>query len=157
MNFHYKQKQLKNIEVPNIKINNMPIERVTQFKFLGVIIDSNLTWSPHQNFIVSKLSRIRGILSRLKHCVPVYILKMIYSSLFMSHLSYGILTWGCKIYTRINKLQKQSIRSISNSKYNSRSTPLLKELEPLKADDLFKLSFVKFFYRCKNGNIQEYV
>ena len=45
MIFYYKQTQLKNSEVPNIKINNMPIERVAQFKFLGVIIDSNLTVS----------------------------------------------------------------------------------------------------------------
>ena len=63
---------------------------------------------------------------------------------------------GLKIYTRINKLQKQAIRSISNSKCNSHSTPLLKELELLKADDLFKLSCMKFFYRYKNGTVPEY-
>ena len=42
--FHHKRRpSLKKGEVPNIKINNMPIERVTQLKFIGVIIDSNLT------------------------------------------------------------------------------------------------------------------
>ena len=30
MIFHYKQRKLKNHEVPNIKINNIPVERVTQ-------------------------------------------------------------------------------------------------------------------------------
>ena len=125
-------------------------------KFLGVIIDSNLTWSPHQNFIANKLSRICGILSRLKHYIPIHILKIIYSSLFMSHLRYGILARGGQINKRINKLQKQAIRSISNSKYNSHSTPLFKELELLKADDLFKLSCMTFFYRYKNGTIPEY-
>ena len=156
MIFHYKQRKLKNHEVLNIKINNIPVERVTQFKFLGVIIDSNLTWSPHQNFIANKLSRICGLLSRLKHYIPIHILKIIYSSLFMSHLRYGILAWGGQINKRINKLQKQAIRSISNSKYNSHSTPLFKELELLKADDLFKLSCMTVFYRYKNGTIPEY-
>ena len=73
----------------------------------------------------------------------------------MSHLRYGILAWG----RQINKLQKQAIRSISNSKYNSHtagSTPLFKELELLKADDLFKLSCMTVFYRYKNGTIPEY-
>ena len=80
---HYEQRKFKKHELPNIKINNIPVERVRQFKFLGVIIDSNLTWSPHQNFIANKLSRICGILSRLKHYIPIHILKIIYSSLFM--------------------------------------------------------------------------
>ena len=73
MIFRYKQRQLKNSEVPNIKINNMPIEWVTQFKFVGVIMDSNLTWSLRENVITNKLSMICGILSRLNQCVPVYI------------------------------------------------------------------------------------
>ena len=61
-------------EIPIIKINGMPIERVTEFKFLGVLIDSNLTWSPHCNYIANKLSRICGVVSRLKHYVPTHIL-----------------------------------------------------------------------------------
>ena len=97
MIFQYKQIKFKNHQVPNIEINNTPVERVTQFKFLGVIIDSNLTWFPHQNFIANKLSRICGILSRLKHYIPIHILKIIYSPLFMSHLRYGILAWGGQI------------------------------------------------------------
>ena len=154
--FHYKQRKSKNHEVPYIKINNIPIERVTQFKFLGVVIDSNLTWSPHQNLLANKLSRICGIISRLKHYIPIHILKIIYSSLFMSHLRYGILAWDGQTNKLINKLQKQAITSILNSKYNSHGTPLIKELELLKADDLFKLSYMTFFYRYKNGTVPEY-
>ena len=85
----------------------MPIERVTCFKFLGVIIDSNLTWSHHINYISNKLTRICGVLSRLKHDVPVLILKIIYNSLFLSHLNYGITAWGFNVGPRIKTLQKR--------------------------------------------------
>ena len=85
-----KQRILKTTEIPSVLINHMPIERVTCFKFLGVIIDSNLTWSYHINYISNKLTRICGVLSRSKHYVPVLILKIIYNSLFLSHLNYGI-------------------------------------------------------------------
>ena len=61
----------------------MPIERVACFKFLGVIIDSNLTWSHHINYISNKLTRICGVLSRFQDYVPVLILKIIYNSLFL--------------------------------------------------------------------------
>ena len=63
MIFHSKQNKLSVNKIPIIKINGMPIERVTEFKFLGVLIDSNLTWSPHCNYIANKLSRICGVVS----------------------------------------------------------------------------------------------
>ena len=62
--FCSKQRILKSTEIPNVIINHMPIERVTHFKFVAVIIDSNLTWSHHINHISNKLSRICGVLSR---------------------------------------------------------------------------------------------
>ena len=67
MIFCSKQRILKSTEIPNVIINHIPIERLTYFKFLGVIIDSNLTWFHHINHISNKLSRICGVLSRLKH------------------------------------------------------------------------------------------
>ena len=112
MIFCSKQRILKSTEIPNIIINHIPIERVTYFKFLGVIIDSNLTWSHHINHISNKLSRICGVLSRLKHYVPVLILKIIYNSLFLSHLNYGITAWGFNVGPHINTLQKKAIRYI---------------------------------------------
>ena len=81
MIFSSKQRILKTTEIPSVIINHMSIERVTCFTFLGVIIDSNLTWYHHINYISNKLSRICGVLSRLKHYVPVLILKIIYNKI----------------------------------------------------------------------------
>ena len=102
MIFSSKQRILKTTEIPSVIINHMPIERVTCFTFLGVIIDSNLTWAHHMNYISNKLSRICGVLSRLKHYVPVLILKIIYNSLFLS----GVSAWGFNVGPRIKTLQK---------------------------------------------------
>ena len=134
----------------------MPIERVTYFKFLGVIIDSNLTWSHHINYISKTFTRICGVLSRLKHYVPVLILKIIYNSLFLSHLNYGITAWSFKVGPRINTLQKKAIRFISNAKYNSHTTPKFKNLQLLQAVDIFKLACFKLFYKCENRIIPDY-
>ena len=107
MIFCSKQRILKTTEIPSVIINHMPIERVTCFKLLGVIIDSNLTWSYHINYISNKLIRICGVLSRLKHYVPELILKIIYNSLFLSHLNYGITAWGFNVGPRLKTLQKR--------------------------------------------------
>ena len=68
----FNSKKLKTNEIRNIEVNRMAIEHVTHFKSPVVLIDSNLTWHSHINYIANKLSRICGIISRLKHCVSVH-------------------------------------------------------------------------------------
>ena len=41
------QNKNKNIQTLNLKIDNIDIEQVTDFKFLGLIIDTNLNWKKH--------------------------------------------------------------------------------------------------------------
>ena len=110
----------------------MPLERVTEFKCIGVLIYSNPTWSPHCNYIANQLSMICGVVSRLTHYVPTYILTIIYNSLFLSHKTYGITSWGFNICTGISKFQKKVIRFLTISNLNSHTAPLPKQLDLLK-------------------------
>ena len=63
-------------------------------KFLGVRIDKNLTWKYHIDYIASKISRVVGIISRLRHSVPLNTLIQIYRSLTFPYTYYGIAAWG---------------------------------------------------------------
>ena len=51
--FFTKNKYIKTDE--NIFINNQLIKRVHSSKFLGVIVDSNIGWNDHLNYIRSKI------------------------------------------------------------------------------------------------------
>ena len=94
----------------------MNIEHVDNFKFLGIMIASKLTWINHKNYVGNKLSRICGVMARLKQYVPMYILKTIYNSLFLSHVNYGISTWGFKDvvtpYTHISEASRYILYTI---------------------------------------------
>ena len=70
------------------------IKRVTETKFLGVIIDENLNWQPHLNYLNSKLKCEVGKLNRMKYVIPSELYKNLYHTLFESHLAYGITAWG---------------------------------------------------------------
>ena len=82
--------------VPTLKllINGNPIEQVTNFNFLGITIDQNITWSDHITKISIKVARVIGILSKLKHIFPRNISRTIYNSLIHPHLIYGLYLWG---------------------------------------------------------------
>ena len=97
-----------------------------------------------------KISKIIGVMSRIKYQVSSKILLTIYNSLILSHLHYGILCWGfqCKgLFT----VQKKAIRIVCKAKYNAHTDRLFKKLNLLKVEDIFKIQCLKFYYRlCKN-------
>ena len=78
----------------NISMNNIPIDIVTHFNYLGIILDTHLSWKTHVAMITGKLSKINGILNRLKYIYPTHVLLTIYKSLFVPHINYGSLVWG---------------------------------------------------------------
>ena len=145
MFFHHHKKNIRG-KVPEIKINNTDIARVQNFNFLGININENLSWKSHCDFLAGKLSKVAGILNKLKNWVPYIILKTIYYSLFQSYINYGILLWGYEC-NRIFKLQKRAIRSITRAKYNAHTEPLFKLCAILKLNDLLKLNALKFYYK----------
>ena len=87
----YVDNEGKNLE---LKINNIVIEKVTEAKFLGVIIDEKLTWSAHINYLCKKRKCCTGVLNRIKDSIPAKLHKDLYHTLFESHLRYGITVWG---------------------------------------------------------------
>ena len=58
----------------NVILDYVSLERVNCTKFLGVIIDENLTWKHHIDAISKAISRNIGMLTKRKHYVPGYIL-----------------------------------------------------------------------------------
>ena len=137
MIFHNHQKKITQNKIPCLKINNTNIERVTQFNFLGLTINEHLTWKSHAAKVANKLNR-------LKRYLPLSALKTMYDSLIVSQLQCGITCWGLE-WNRIFKLQKRSVRIMTNSKYNSHTEPLFKELKLLKISDIFKIQCMKFW------------
>ena len=96
-----------------IYINNVPINKVSETKFLGVIIDDKLNWSAHIEYLAKKLRSAAAVLCRIRHSIPKENYKNIYYALFESHLTYGITVWGGVCKAKMEKLfviQKHCIR-----------------------------------------------
>ena len=72
--FHPYQRKL-NYEINiNFFYNNSVklvfLECKTYVKYLGVLLDNNLSWKPHIDYISAKISKGIGIIARLRHLVP---------------------------------------------------------------------------------------
>ena len=75
----------------NEKNRNVNLERKDCIKYLGVLIDENLSWKNHINSVTTKISKTVGLIAKLRHFVPCRILINIYQSLIAPYLTYGLL------------------------------------------------------------------
>ena len=132
MLFHMPQKSIPKLK---LTISGSIIEHVTQFKFLGLNIDSNLNWKAHLSAVSTKVSRIIGLLHKLKYVFPSYILRMIYNSIILFHFNYSLLGWGCKCQN-IEILQKNAISIVHFRSPIARTEPIFKAMNQLKLSDI---------------------
>ena len=147
-------KQNRSIQI-DLSIGGTQIEFVEEFKYLGIILDRHLTWKPHLDQVSKKVAKANGVICRLKNVLPSHILKTIYSSLILPYLTYGIIVWG-SVSDRLFKLQKRSVRLISNAKYNAHTDPLFKKLSFLKLSDIYLLQHYKFIYKLEKKILPSY-
>ena len=75
----------------HFSINNKAVDIVPQFNYLGIVVDEHLSTEAHVAMVTGKLSKINGILNRLKYIYPAQVLLTIYKSLFVPHISDGSL------------------------------------------------------------------
>ena len=147
--FHTQQ---KHISYPDVIINNSHVEIVDDFKLLGITVNKHLKWNTHIENTAIKVSKYIGVLNRLKHTLPPRILYTLYNTLILPHFNYGLILWGHD-NTRLHKLQKRAIRTITNSRYNSHTEPICKLLNIFKLPDLYKLELYKLYYKIENEQV----
>ena len=153
MMFHTVQRK---VPVLDLRIDGINIERVSQFSFLGLTLNENLTWHDHVNKIANKISKNIGVLNRLKHYIPLKTKLTIYNALILSHLNFCILAWGTN-YKRLFTLQKKALRIIELSKYNAHTEPIFKKHKLLKLEDIHTLHQLKFYYKFKHHQLPAYL
>ena len=123
-----------------LKLNGKILNFSDSVKYLGVYLDSHLSWKTHFEMLSKKLGKTNGLISKLRHFAPRSILLSFYNSFFDSHLRYACQIWAqSSISPRILKLQKQAMRLITFSKFNSHTSPIFLHLQILKLNDLVKL------------------
>jgi len=97
----------------------------------------------HQiNLLSGKLSRANGMLTKIRHYVPINIITSIYYAIFSSLMTYSSIVWGQaqNINTnRISTLQNKALRTITFSSPRDSSNPIYLNKKILKFNDNIKL------------------
>ena len=102
-------------------VQNCAVQKCNTYKYLGVILDANLTLEAHVESIYLKLKKWFGIIARLwKTCSRNTIL-MFYKTTVVPIFEYGLLIYGGTTLNKLQKiepLQKKILRIVYSKKPN---------------------------------------
>ena len=135
----------------SIIINNTKISRVYVTKFLGVQIDSQLSWKMHIDYICKKLSKCTAILLKARKVLGKSCLTTLYYTFAYPYFIYCNHVWGNTYQTNLDRLmiiQKKLIRIITGSPYRAHTEPLFYANRILTVYDLNVNIVGVFMYKC---------
>jgi len=83
---------------------NRQITEAQNIEFLGIIIDSNLSWKQHIDDIIPKLNKACFAIRSVKPFMSLEVMRLIYFSYFHRVLSHGNIFWGNSVHKYIFKI-----------------------------------------------------
>lgn len=134
----------------NIYIDGIKLNQINSAKFLGEIIDDQLKWKPQIDDINEKLSKLTGIIYRIRNNLSKEHLRLIYFALVYPHLLYCSAIWGGGYGTDLNSLfttQKKILRTMHYKGRYDHSNLLFADSKLLKLNEILDLQVALFVYK----------
>jgi exonuclease III len=144
LQFYLPQSHKKDITV---MYNDHILEQVNEIKFLGITIDSHISWKTHLINLCKKVSRYVYVLRNLTMTVSIGTALNAYHAFVASNLRYGIIHWGNAAGIHILPLfraQKKCIRAMCFIKRTESCRPHFSKLEILTLTSMYILEACLF-------------
>ncbi|GFW63606.1 RNA-directed DNA polymerase from mobile element jockey [Trichonephila clavipes] len=139
--------------LPNINIFDQPVPWVTEFKYLGFILDAKLNFSPHIRAALQKaagMSQTLNCLISRKCKLPIRHKVLLYKLFLRPILLYASPIWVSAAVTHLKKLhvfQNKHLRKITNAPWFVRNEILHKDLKIDPILDFIRNQSKRFFDR----------
>ena len=99
-----------------VSFGDRKIATAQSLKFLGLSIDTTLTWKHHISELTTRLNKACYAIRSVKPFMSLEVLRSTYFSYAHSIISYGIIFWGNSSHSEeIFKVQKRIIMNLSKN------------------------------------------
>ena len=98
------QRRTKN-KILSLRINATEIGQVSSCKYLGVFIDSCLSWDKHVEYLCKSTVKNLYLLKRIRHCLSQETALLFYKTIAQSKLDYCDIVWNNTKKKNTQKLQ----------------------------------------------------
>ena len=129
------------------------ITQKKQIKFLGVLLDENLSWKPHINYVCKKVSKSIGVIYRARFNLSKSTKLSLYYTLIYPYLIYCNTIWSSTYVSNLKRLQilqKRIVRLLTSSSFLAHTAPLFKKLKILDINRINSFCTGLFMYSYHN-------
>ena len=84
----------------------MALNRVSEYKYLGIVLDASLTWNAYVDYLIGKVRKRLAILGRIRKNINMYTAGTVYTSFVLPILNYCDTVWSCCGSVNTDKLEK---------------------------------------------------
>ena len=116
---------------PSFSIGDQDIEVISNTRYLGVRIVSQLNWEKLIDTIKTKINRAIGRITYSKKYLPPEVLNKMYRGIIEPHLSYCCSAWGRCSESKIDilhSIQNRAARIVTKKPYYSSAAPIIQNL-----------------------------
>jgi len=125
---------------PILKLGQSQLKYSKCTKYLGLLIDDNLSFKPHISQLIGKLRKWIGIFHKIGPLLNMSTKYILYYSFFQSSLLYGLEIYGTAAKTHLaplNIIQHKVLKALFGYHWKSPSSKLLLDLNIQSLDTLF--------------------
>ena len=144
-------------KTPEVKytLHEQNLEQVTETKYLGVTIQSNLEWNKHIDSVCAKANKMLGLLRRNIKIAPIATKELGYKALVRPVLEYCSCVWDPHTQsniTKLEKIQRRAARFVLNRHKKTDSVDaMLRELKWDTLQERRKQARLNMLYKINNG------
>lgn len=109
----------------NLNIEGENLTPLGSTKYLGLFLDSKLSWTVHIERLCAKLSSVCYMLRQLKGKISSEMLLNVYYANFYSRLQYGVEFWGQSPgWGKVFQVQKKAVRILNGQEWGDEGLPV---------------------------------
>lgn len=115
----------------NIKLNDCKISEVEKTKYLGIIINENLTFKDYANETINKMARKLNIMYRLGNAISSYSKNLIYKTIISPYIDYCssvMINYSLGDLDKLQKVQNRAMRLVLGVSKYTRVSDMLETL-----------------------------
>ena len=139
-----------------VRINSFHLKKVESANFLGLIIDTNLTWKTHIENVIKQVTSYVFAIRKARSFITIETCWKLYNAFILPHFTYMSCLWGCaaNIYLKpLEVLQNKVIKIIRNLPFRFPSSNLYNETV-LPIHLICKYNMLIHIYKTQNNLIK---
>lgn len=139
-----------------IRINNIEIKEQETLKYLGVVLQNNMSWRVQIQHLRSSLAPVLGMMFKLKNKLRRETKLLMFESLIQNKLKYLSHIYGYKPNSDLKSLQiiqNKALRCVYNLPRMFSTVPLYRDVSKtaLPIVGLHKFQLLTYVYKCLNN------